>query len=222
MMTNLFSIFDPSSSIGNNLNWLALYLIIVVSPLMKWVTPSRGMKGFQTLFKTLTLEVKPLLNLEARMMMGLFMSLFLLILTMNSMGLISYIFTPSSHLTITLGLALPMWLSYFSYGWVKKTKWMLAHLVPQSTPNVLMPFMVLIESISSLIRPLTLSVRLAANMIAGHLLLTLMSNTISIFKGTAGVSIVVMQIALVILETAVAAIQAYVFMILSALYVSEI
>lgn len=80
----------------------------------------------------------------------------------------------------------------------------------------------LIERISSLIRPLTLSVRLAANIIAGHLLLTLIRNAIRVFRPAAAVSIVVAQISLVILEVAVAAIQSYVFTILRVLYAREI
>lgn len=99
---------------------------------------------------------------------------------------------------------------------------MFAHLVPQSTPGALMPFIVVIESISNLIRPGTLAVRLAANIIAGHLLITLLGNQTTV----AGISIIsvllAVQILLLILECAVATIQAYVFAVLSTLYSSEI
>jgi F-type H+-transporting ATPase subunit a len=99
---------------------------------------------------------------------------------------------------------------------------MLAHLVPLGTPFALMPFMVLIELIRNFIRPLTLSVRLAANMVAGHLLLTLLrsqapnSNLIVISLLIAALVI------LGVLESAVALIQAYVFSVLSTLYVTEV
>lgn len=99
---------------------------------------------------------------------------------------------------------------------------MLAHFVPQGTPGALMPFMVLIERVRGLIRPMTLAVRLAANMIAGHLLLVLLGGAISIFSPLGLVSAVVAQIALVVLETAVACIQAYVFAVLITLYAREI
>lgn len=99
---------------------------------------------------------------------------------------------------------------------------MLAHLVPQGTPGALMPFMVLIERIRRIIRPGTLSVRLAANIIAGHLLLALIRGAISIFSAAPGILILTSQVALLTLETAVAGIQAYVFGVLSALYAREV
>lgn len=99
---------------------------------------------------------------------------------------------------------------------------MLAHLVPQGTPGVLIPFMVLIETIRSVIRPGTLAVRLAANIIAGHLLLVLMRGAISIFSPVAAGLITLFQITLIRLESAVAVIQSYVFAILRTLYAREV
>lgn len=99
---------------------------------------------------------------------------------------------------------------------------MLAHLVPQGTPWVLLPFMVLVESIRRLIRPGTLSVRLAANIVAGHILLALIRGASRILGVGLFYSIVVLQILLILLETAVAAIQAYVFVVLRVLYLREI
>lgn len=99
---------------------------------------------------------------------------------------------------------------------------MLAHLVPLGTPTVLIPFMVLIETISNVIRPGTLAVRLAANMIAGHLLLVLLGNQgVVVSSYILGVLLFV-QILLLTLERAVAVIQAYVFAVLSTLYSSEV
>jgi F-type H+-transporting ATPase subunit a len=99
---------------------------------------------------------------------------------------------------------------------------MFAHLVPQGTPGVLMPFMVCIETISNVIRPGTLAVRLSANIIAGHLLITLMGNTgpgiASIIVGL----LVVGQLCLLVLESAVSIIQGYVFSVLRTLYSREV
>jgi len=99
---------------------------------------------------------------------------------------------------------------------------MFAHLVPQGTPAALMPFMVLIETIRNVIRPGTLAVRLAANMIAGHLLLTLIGRTGPSLSSTLAVILVFRQVLLLILEAAVAVIQSYVFAVLSTLYASEV
>jgi len=99
---------------------------------------------------------------------------------------------------------------------------MLAHLVPQSTPGALMPFMVVIETIRNIIRPLTLAVRLMANMVAGHLLITLLGNQTTLTSGLIFLSLILTQIILLTLESAVAIIQSYVFAVLSTLYAREI
>jgi F-type H+-transporting ATPase subunit a len=99
---------------------------------------------------------------------------------------------------------------------------MFAHLVPQGTPAVLIPFMVCIETISNVIRPGTLAVRLAANIIAGHLLITLMGNTGPGLAIRLVGLLLIGQIALLMLESAVAIIQSYVFAVLRTLYSSEV
>lgn len=98
----------------------------------------------------------------------------------------------------------------------------LAHLVPKGTPVVLVPFMVLIELLSNIIRPFTLGIRLAANIIAGHLLLVLISTPV--FRLSVGIILVVLGglFLLTVLELAVSMIQSYVFMRLGALYVREV
>nr|ABD95373.1 ATP synthase F0 subunit 6 [Ligia oceanica] len=223
MMSNLFSIFDPSSSMGAiPMNWVALWAGISVLVYPMWVVPSRSNVVMIIVIKSLFNEMRLLLRGSGESLVLVFLALFFVILMNNLLGLVPHVFTTTSHLIITLSLALPLWLGYYSRGWVTNTTHMLAHLVPQGTPSALMPFMVLIESISSIIRPGTLAVRLAANMIAGHLLLALMSGAITIFSPSSGLMIAVSQIALFALEVAVAAIQAYVFAVLSALYASEV
>jgi len=99
---------------------------------------------------------------------------------------------------------------------------MLAHLVPLGTPPVLMPFMVLIETVSNVIRPGTLAVRLAANIIAGHLLLVLLGNQGPSISSSLLRILLVTQILLLTLESAVAVIQSYVFAVLATLYSREV
>merc|ERR1712080_666233 len=91
---------------------------------------------------------------------------------------ISYTFTATSHLSITIALSLPIWLGYMIFSSLKNINFFLPHLVPLGTPYPLIPFMVLIEIIRRIIRPITLSVRLAANIIAGHLLIVLLRGQI--------------------------------------------
>nr|WBU94524.1 ATP synthase F0 subunit 6 [Ceratitis capitata]WBU94537.1 ATP synthase F0 subunit 6 [Ceratitis capitata] len=224
MMTNLFSVFDPSSSIFNlSLNWMSTFLGLLLIPSAYWLMPSRWHIFWNSILMTLHKEFKTLLGPSGHSgSTFIFVSLFSLILFNNFMGLFPYIFTSTSHLTLTLTLALPLWLCFMLYGWINHTQHMFAHLVPQGTPAVLMPFMVCIETISNIIRPGTLAVRLAANMIAGHLLLTLLGNTGPSLSFMIVSILLIGQIALLVLESAVAIIQSYVFAVLSTLYSSEV
>nr|YP_010037317.1 ATP synthase F0 subunit 6 [Dacus trimacula]QQW48093.1 ATP synthase F0 subunit 6 [Dacus trimacula]WCB98311.1 ATP synthase F0 subunit 6 [Dacus trimacula] len=224
MMTNLFSVFDPSSSIFNlSLNWTSTLLGLTLIPSAYWFMPSRWHIFWNSILMTLHKEFKTLLGPSGHSgSTFIFVSLFSLILFNNFMGLFPYIFTSTSHLTLTLTLALPLWLCFMLYGWINHTQHMFAHLVPQGTPAVLMPFMVCIETISNIIRPGTLAVRLAANMIAGHLLLTLLGNTGPSLSYLIVTFLLMGQIALLVLESAVAIIQSYVFAVLSTLYSSEV
>nr|YP_010865972.1 ATP synthase F0 subunit 6 [Cerapanorpa dubia]WGT92257.1 ATP synthase F0 subunit 6 [Cerapanorpa dubia] len=224
MMTNLFSVFDPSTNILNlSLNWMSTFLGLLMIPSLYWLIPSRYNLIWNNIMLTLHNEFKTLLGPTGHVGSSfMFISLFSIILFNNFLGLFPYIFTSSSHLTLTLSLALPLWLSFMIYGWINHTQHMFAHLVPQGTPAVLMPFMVCIETISNVIRPGTLAVRLAANMIAGHLLLTLLGNTGPSLSYSILSLLIMAQIALLVLECAVAIIQSYVFAVLSTLYSSEV
>nr|URT60585.1 ATP synthase F0 subunit 6 [Nepsalus decorillus] len=224
MMTNLFSMFDPSTNIMNfSLNWLSTILGVLIIPNMYWLIPSRFNILWFNILNTLHKEFKTLIgNPSSYGSTFIFVSLFSFIMFNNFMGLFPYIFTSTSHLVMTLALALPLWFSFILYGWINHTTHMFAHLVPQGTPPVLMPFMVCIETISNMIRPGTLAVRLAANMIAGHLLLTLLGSTGPSMNMMMINLLLITQLALLTLETAVAIIQSYVFAVLSTLYSSEV
>nr|YP_009532940.1 ATP synthase F0 subunit 6 [Euclimacia badia]AYG51275.1 ATP synthase F0 subunit 6 [Euclimacia badia] len=224
MMTNLFSMFDPSTNIMNfSLNWMSSLIGLILIPYMYWIIPNRFSFLWMKILLTLHKEFKTLLGTNSyNGSTFIFISLFSFIVFNNFMGLFPYIFTSTSHMTMTLTLALPLWLSFMLYGWINHTNHMFAHLVPQGTPSILMPFMVCIETISNFIRPGTLSFRLAANMIAGHLLLTLLGSTGPSLNLIMINILLITQIALLTLESAVAIIQSYVFAVLSTLYSSEV
>nr|AIY62014.1 ATP synthase F0 subunit 6 [Constrictotermes cavifrons] len=225
MMSNLFSIFDPTTEINSlPLNWASTTIGLLLIPTSIWLVPSRNNMMVSLLMSKLHQEMKTILSKgnENKGNSFILASLFLMILMNNFLGLFPYIFTSTSHLTLTLTLALPMWMSFMLFGWIKNTNHMFEHLVPQGTPTMLMPFMVIIETISNMIRPGTLAVRLTANMIAGHLLLTLLGNNGPSMSYTLLSVLIIAQILLLILEGAVAIIQSYVFAILSTLYSSEV
>nr|UJM44109.1 ATP synthase F0 subunit 6 [Pseudolycoriella hygida] len=223
MMTNLFSVFDPSTSFFNlSLNWMSSFLGILFIPMMYWLMPSRMNFLWNLLIMKIHFEFKILINSKINGMTLMLISLFSMILFNNLLGLFPYIFTSTSHMVMTLSLALPFWISLMIYGWLMNTQHMFIHLVPQGTPSLLMSFMVCIETISNLIRPLTLAIRLTANMIAGHLLLTLLGNTGSSLMVVMIFILLIIQFMLLTLEMAVAIIQSYVFTVLSTLYSSEV
>lgn len=223
MITNLFSVFDPSTTIFNlSINWIRTFIGLIIIPYYFWFLPSRISIIWNKTTIILFNEFKILLGPLNKNNTFIFTSLFTLILFNNFLGLFPYIFTSTSHLTLTLSLALPLWLSFIIYGWLNNTQHIFAHLVPQGTPSVLIPFIVCIETVRNIIRPGTLAVRLTANIIAGHLLLTLIGNTGNSLSYILLTVLIFSQIALLILESAVAIIQSYVFAVLSTLYSREV
>nr|ACM79558.1 ATP synthase F0 subunit 6 [Onisimus nanseni] len=220
MMTNLFSIFDPATPNILSSNWNSIFIFLMVFPLATWTSPSRINHVFYLLINYVFSEFKPLTK-KAPFILLMSTILFTAVMFNNIPGLMPYVFTASSHIGITLSLAMPIWVGLMIYGWLNNTSNLLTHLIPQGTPKALMPFMVLIETISALIRPMTLAVRLAANMIAGHLLMVLLASAFTQLPLMASPVLFSAQIMLSSLEIAVAFIQAYVFSILITLYSAE-
>nr|YP_010478350.1 ATP synthase F0 subunit 6 [Nesophrosyne sp. 242 GMB-2012]UVI59794.1 ATP synthase F0 subunit 6 [Nesophrosyne sp. 242 GMB-2012] len=217
MMLNLFSVFDPSTGLFS-LNWFSMILFMLL-PTPFWKTPSKLSSIMLNLYMKIMKEI--IMHIKTSKPSILMVSMFSYMLTINVMGLMPYVFTPSAHLSMSLAIALTMWMSLMMYGWLNSTNNMFTHLVPMGTPAPLMPFMVLIESISNFIRPGSLAVRLTANMIAGHLLMSLLGNNLS---SNFPMMLIIMWLfmGLMVFELAVAFIQSYVFMTLSTLYSSEI
>nr|AFI54790.1 ATP synthase F0 subunit 6 [Urostylis sp. HL-2012] len=222
MMNNLFSSFDPSTSMNFSFNWMSTFLGVIILPINFWLMPNRINMIILKISLGLFNEFKMLLGKKSKGSTLIMITLFMFILTNNMLGLLPYIFTSSSHLTFTLSLALPLWISFMLFGWINNYNYMLAHMVPTGTPSILMPFMVIIETISNIIRPGSLAVRLTANMIAGHLLMSLLGNNSLSSKYYLLSFILMVQTMLMMFETAVSVIQAYVFSILSTLYSSEV
>jgi len=221
-MTNLFSTFDPI--VWNlPLNWTSALLAPLLMPGLYWITLSQLRTIFRSAAHLVSLEFKAILNPSS--VPGILLipiRLFLLITFNNALGLLPYVFTASRHLTFTTALALPFWLGHIIIAWTHTIQLTLAHLVPLGTPGPLMPFMVFIELIRNIIRPLTLSVRLAANMVAGHLLLRLLGGQAPSLTWRILLALFTGLILLAVLECAVSLIQAYVFRVLSTLYLNEV
>nr|WNV65798.1 ATP synthase F0 subunit 6 [Boulenophrys boettgeri] len=152
------------------------------------------------------------------------MTLITYLLTLNLLGLLPYTFTPTTQLSMNMAFAVPLWLATVILGLRNQPSASLAHFLPIGTPALLIPVMILIESISLIIRPLALGVRLTANLTAGHLLIQLVSMAalaLITTSLTTTVLITSLLYLLTLLEVAVAMIQAYVFVLLISLYLQE-
>jgi len=225
-MTNLFSSFDPMISynyFSAPLNWVSCFIVVFILPQMFWLVDSQITKSLGKMLDYLEDELIAVFSPTSLPgTIHVFITFFLFIIFSNFMGLFPYIFTSTSHISMTMTLALPIWLGSIILSSVFQTKSMLAHLVPTGTPGILMPIIVIIESVRNIIRPGTLSVRLGANMMAGHLLLTLLGSQGPVSASLILLFLIAALILLLILEVGVACIQSYVFTVLRSLYLNEL
>lgn len=223
-MTNLFRAFDPSSLGNISINWLSALIILLIIPITPYVIRTTNNISLKNIFVLINKEFISILTFKRSPGSTWFLLRFFWFIFLNNfIGLFPYIFTASSHISFTLGLALPIWTGHVLYSWFKQPNFMFAHLVPKGTPIPLIRFIVLIELVRSIIRPLTLRIRLIANLTAGHLLLCLLSSRISVsILSPTAILVLRRLVVLVVLEIAVSLIQAYVFTLLTTLYLEEV
>ena len=154
-------------------------------------------------------------------------SLFMFILFTNIIGLVPYTFTVTSHIIITATLALLVFLTVIVYGFWKNGLHFFGLFVPSGIPIYILPLIVFIEVLSFLSRPISHSVRLFANMLAGHITLKVFASFVTLLGGLgiAGIAGATLPLALVValtaLELLVAFLQAYVFAILTCIYLND-
>jgi F-type H+-transporting ATPase subunit a len=221
MITNLFSIFDPSSRIIS-IVWLILAVPVVILTTTVWKKASSLTLIQNTITDKFKREVSYTLGKPTKGIEALIIIIFVRILLINVIALYPQNFSPTAHLPVTLFLSISVWITIVSFGWLKNTNHILSHLLPQGTPVILINFIVIIELVRNLIRPITLCVRLTANLIAGHLLISLLGNAVMSLRKYRMILAIPAPLVLTILEAAVACIQAYVFITLITLYTTEI
>lgn len=222
LINSIFDIFDPFNTVNLPLNWVRLLGgLILLSPRFYFI--EGRYTAFIILIKNILIvkEYPAIIGpLFLKGSLQLLIPLIIFIIYSNFFGLLPYVFTPTSRGVVTLVLSLFLWLAVI-VGWLSEAlNDFLRHLVPINTPAVLIPLIVLIELTSRFIRPITLAVRLRANIVAGHLLVQLVNAGPLVawvfFSGLLGGTL------LIVLERAVAFIQRYVYVTLSTLYVSEV
>nr|APD82595.1 ATP synthase F0 subunit 6 [Stenella longirostris] len=224
MNENLFASFMIPVMLG-----IPITTLIIMFPTMLFPTPNRLINNRmiaiqQWLTKLTSKQLMITHSPKGQTWSLMLISLFLFIASTNLLGMLPHSFTPTTQLSMNLGMAIPLWAGTIFIGFRNKTKMSLAHLLPLGTPTFLIPMLVMIETISLFIQPLALAVRLTANITAGHLLLHLIGSAtlalMSISLFTALITFIILTL-LIILEFAVALIQAYVFTLLVSLYLQD-
>ncbi len=154
-------------------------------------------------------------------------SLFMFVLFANLLGMFPYFFTVTSHIIVTFALAMLVIGTVLVYGFMKHGLGFLKLFVPSGVPGLLVPLIVVIEVVSFLSRPISLSVRLFANMLAGHITLKVFAGFIVSMSSMGALGIagsilpLFMTVALTGLEFLVAFLQAYVFAVLTCMYLND-
>nr|UCU06578.1 ATP synthase F0 subunit 6 [Takydromus kuehnei] len=224
MILSFFDQFNIPSMLG-----ISLVIPAMLLPLMLWFPTNRLIQNRHSTMQSLaifnvTKQMMLPINTKGHKWASTLMALLFLLILLNTLGLLPYTFTPTTQLSMNMALALPAWLMTILLGMRNQPTMTLGHLLPEGTPNPLIPMLILIETTSLFIRPIALGVRLTANLTAGHLLIQLTSTAvialISTMTLTATMTFLVL-ILLTCLEMAVALIQAYVFVLLLTLYLQE-
>nr|QGZ09991.1 ATP synthase F0 subunit 6 [Eisenia nordenskioldi nordenskioldi] len=225
MMPDIFSSFDPymynTMFPANSMFMMMNTLIVLMIQSSYWVINSRSSTLKSPLKDTIFTQLTRTSGIHLKGFSSILSSIFILLIAVNLMGLVPYTFSSSSHLIFTLTFGLPMWMSLIMSSFTYSPKKTTAHFLPDGAPDWLNPFLVLIESTSVLVRPLTLSFRLAANMSAGHIVLSL----VGVYCASAWFSSILSTLMLtltslgyILFEVAICMIQAYIFCLLLSLY----
>jgi F-type H+-transporting ATPase subunit a len=191
------------------------------------VVPGRAQAVAETLHDFVAGTLRDAAGDEGMKFFPLVFSLFMFVLTANLLGMIPGFFTVTSHIIVTFSLALLVIGTVVVYGFIKHGTHFLGLFVPSGVPGWLLPFIVVIELISFLSRPISLSLRLFANMLAGHIALKVFAGfVVSLLAAGGLVSVLaplplLMAVALMALEFLVAALQAYVFTVLTCIYLND-
>lgn len=212
MFLNLFMIFEPSTS----------FLLFKVNLFLALIFMIGLFNKINVNFKIKTLiKVTSNINKEKLKSQIIITSLITTIIFINMTGLLPYVLCITSHIVLNLPLSLNIWVTIILFYFSHKTKHILVHLTPIGSPIILAPFLVIIESVSLLIQPLTLALRLTANIIAGHIIISLVIIIINKLKIRIIIINLILSLPLILLEFIVPLIQTYVFIILISLYIRD-
>nr|YP_010583734.1 ATP synthase F0 subunit 6 [Sepia orbignyana]UXN83930.1 ATP synthase F0 subunit 6 [Sepia orbignyana] len=228
MMVDIFSSFDDHNSTlfsAHIMTWLLTFWSLIFINSSLWVNTTN--------LSNIINIPKQIINIQATrsysMNLGGFIliisSLFITLINFNLLGLMPYVFSTTSHLAMTFTFAFPLWLSLILSSYIKNSYSSVAFMLPLATPSFLIPFLPIIEMLSIMVRPITLSIRLAANISAGHIILTLIGDYFTSLMLLNNYMITMMvlmiQVGYFIFEVGISVIQGYIFSLLITLYTDD-
>jgi F-type H+-transporting ATPase subunit a len=234
-ITNIFT-FGRIGGVEIALTNSALFMLIALGVIAlltigatssRALVPSRMQSIAEVSYEFVAHTLRSTAGTEGMKFFPLVFSLFMFILAVNLIGLIPYAFTVTSHIIITASLALLVFFTVIVYGFWTHGLHFFKLFVPSGIPAWMIPIIVVIELLSFLSRPISHSVRLFANMLAGHITLKLvagfvvMLGSIGMVGWVGAIAPLALTIALTALELLVACLQAYVFAILTCIYLND-
>jgi F-type H+-transporting ATPase subunit a len=202
-------------------------LFMLLATRRQKLVPDRWQAAAEMSYEFVADTVRQSAGTEGMRFMPFVFSIFMFVLIANLLGLIPYSFSTTSHIIITFALSMLVILTVIVYGFMRHGFGFLKLFVPHGVPMVLMPLVVAIEIVSFMSRPISLSVRLFANMLAGHITLKVFGafvvglSSLGVLGSFGAVMPFLMVVALTALEVLVAVLQAYVFAILTCIYLND-
>ena len=217
-----FDLAYTNSSLALTIGVVAAIIFVVGGMSRATIVPGRWQSMVEMFYEFIASMLNEAVGPEARKFFPFVFTLFMFILFVNVSGMIPrpLSFTPTSHIAITLGLAGFVFIGITIFGFMKNGLGFFKLFMPSGIPIAMAPFLIVIELISYLVRPMSLSVRLFANMTAGHIMLKVIAG-FAASLGVFAIGPILFNVALTGLEFLVAVLQAYVFTMLSCIYLND-
>jgi len=227
------NLFGYDATFTNSAGWMVIAVLCIVGFLLfamsgRSLVPSRLQSIAETAYEFIANMVRESMGEQGMKFFPLVFTIFMFIFTLNMLGMIPGAFTVTSHVAVTAGLALLVFSIVLLVGFAKNGLGFLKLFVPSGVPIFVLPLVTLIEVISFLSRPISHAVRLFANMLAGHITLKVFAGFIIMLLGTGSVATQALAplpllgaVALTALEFLVAFLQAYVFTMLTCMYLND-
>ena len=200
---------------------ISISIFLLLGTKDKKIIPGKFQLLSEMLYNFISKMISDTAGKKAKPYFPFIFSLFIFVLFCNMVGMLPYSFTVTSHIIVTLAFAMFIFIGVTILGFVIHGFKYLKIFVPSGVPVVLLPIIMIIEIISYLSRPVSLSVRLFANMMAGHTMLKVFGGFVISLGLVAGWLPLTFSVALTGLEILVAFLQAYVFAILTCIYLND-